>query len=221
MSKEVRIVVADDHPILRKGLMHAIDGHPRLRVVAEAGDGEAALQQIEALGPDVAVLDIEMPKRDGFAVVRELTARRIEVAVIFLTLHDDEDLFNEAIDLGVGGYILKESALTGIVDGVTAVAAGQHYVTPSLTGLLLARRARNRQLAAEQPGLGALTPAEQRILRMIACGQSSKEIAAQLFIHHRTVENHRFNVAQKLGLQGHNSVLKFAMQHRSALQAAG
>jgi DNA-binding NarL/FixJ family response regulator len=217
MSSEVRIVIADDHPVLRKGLVHAIEAHPRLRVVGEAGDGEAALTAIETLRPDVTVLDIEMPKRDGFEVVRELAARRIETAVIVLTLHDDEDLFNEAIDLGVRGYILKESAIGGIVEGVTSVAAGQHYVTPSLTALLLARRSRARQLADRQPGLDALTESERRILRLIACGQSSKEIAAQLFVHYRTVENHRVNMAQKLGLQGHNSVLKFALQHRSAL----
>jgi DNA-binding NarL/FixJ family response regulator len=217
MSSDVRIVVVDDHPILRKGLKQVIEADPRLRIVGEADDGESALEQIQAHRPDVAVLDIEMPKLDGFGVVREMEKRRLDAAVIFLTLHADEDLFNEAIELGARGYILKESALTGIVDGVKAVAAGQHYVTPSLTTLLVGHRARTKHLADRQPGLGALTPTERRILRLVAGGQSSKEVAERLFVHYRTVENHRSSIAQKLGLQGHNAVLKFALQHRSEL----
>lgn len=214
---DVRLVIADDHPVLRQGLRLVLEADPHISVVGEAGDGEAVLDQIAAQRPDVAVIDIDMPRRDGFGVVRELERRRLATAVIFLTLHAGEELFLEAMDLGVRGYILKESALTAIVDGVKAVAAGEYYVTPSLTRLLLSHRARREALSGSQPGLAALTPAERRVLQLVAGGRSSKEIAELLFVHYRTIENHRVSIAQKLGLQGHNAVLKFALRHRSAL----
>ena len=215
MSGEIRVLIADDHPVLRAGLRQVIEGDRSLRVVAEAADGPSALAQIEALRPDVAVLDIDMPGCDGFSVLREMQKRRLPSSVIFLTLHAVESLFNEAIDLGARGYILKDSAVAGIVDGVRAVANGQHYVTPELTTFLIRHRTRAEALSSRQPGLALLTPTERRILRLIATGQSSKEISGVLFIHYRTVENHRVNIAQKLGLSGHNAVLKFALEHKT------
>ena len=215
MSGEIRILIADDHPVLRAGLRQVIEGDRSLRVVAEAADGPSALEQIEALRPDVAVLDIDMPGCDGFKVLREMQKRRLASSVIFLTLHADESLFNEAIDLGARGYILKDSALAGIVDGVRAVANGHHYVTPALTTFLIRHRTRAEAFSVRQPGLALLTPTERRIVRLIATGQSSKEIADALFVHYRTVENHRVNIAQKLGLSGHNAVLKFALEHKT------
>jgi len=217
MATPVSVLIADDHPVLRKGLRQVIEADPSLRVVGEAGDGEATLGQIEAHRPDIAVLDIDMPGLGGLDVLREVRRRGLTTAVIFLTFHADEALFTEAIELGARGYILKDEALTAIVDGVKAVARGRPYVTPSLTGLLVRRRERARDLTARRPELADLTPSERRILGLIARGQSSKEIAAALYIHYRTVENHRVNIAQKLGLRGHNAVLKFALQHRMEL----
>ena len=213
----ITVLVADDHPLLRKGLRDVLEADPGLQVVAEAGDGDEALAQVEAHRPDVLVLDIDMPKRRGLDVVRELQRRRLPTGVIILSLHADEDLVTGALELGALGYILKEDALGAIVEGVKAVAAGRHYLTPSLSGLLVRRRERSRELADRQPGLGDLTPTERRILGLIARGQSSKEIAETLFVHYRTVENHRVNIAQKLGLHGHNAVLKFALEHRDEL----
>ena len=125
MAADIRILIADDHPLLRKGLRQVIEAVPHLRVVGEVDDGEAALEQIVAQQPDVVILDLDMPKLDGFGVARELARRRIPSAIIFLTLHASEGLFTEAMDLGARGYIPKESALTTIVEGVKAVAAGQ------------------------------------------------------------------------------------------------
>jgi DNA-binding NarL/FixJ family response regulator len=213
----IRIVIADDHPVLRKGLKQVIEEDPSLRVAGEAGDGDAAVKQIEELQPEIAVLDINMPGLDGFAVLRAIQERRLPTAVIFLTLHADQELFDEAMNLGAQGYIIKDTALTAIVEGIRTVAAGRPYVTPSLTALMLRRRSRAEALTAREPRLEDLTPTERRILRMIANSQTSKEIAETLSIHYRTVENHRVNIAQKLGLQGHNAVLKFALLHKSAL----
>jgi DNA-binding NarL/FixJ family response regulator len=213
----ISVLIADDHPVLRAGLRQVLERDPSIRVVAEVGDGEAALDRIQADRPDIAVLDIEMPKRDGLDVVRELRRLALPTRVIILSLHDDETRVTDALALGARGYILKDDAIHAIVDGVKAVAAGRPYVTPSLSGLLLQRRERTRELTARQPGLADLTPAERRVLALIARGQASKDIAIALGIHYRTVENHRVSIAQKLGLHGHNAVLKFAMEHREQL----
>jgi DNA-binding NarL/FixJ family response regulator len=121
------------------------------------------------------------------------------------------------MDLGAKGYILKESAVTEIVNGIKSVASGHHFVTPALTGHLLYRRQRAQQLTEARPGLSSLTPTEHRILQLVAAYKSSKEIAAELFIHYRTVENHRTNICQKLGLSGPHALLKFALQHKDEL----
>lgn len=217
MADEIRIVIADDHPIVRQGLRQVIEGDSQLKVIAEADDGEAALQQIQALRPDVALLDIDMPKLDGFAVTKEIQKQRLPVEVVFLTLHSEEDLFHAAMDLGVKGYILKESAVTEIVGGLRAVASGRPYVTATLTGHLLNRHSRAQSLVVSRPSLNDLTPTERRVLRLVAGNRSSKEIAAELFIHYRTVENHRTAICQKLGIHGPNALLKFALQHKSEL----
>lgn len=217
MSDEIRIVIADDHPVVRKGLRQVIESDPQLTVVAEADDGAAALTLIQELKPAVAVLDVDMPGMDGFAAAKEIQKQNLPVEVVFLTIHSEEDLFHAAMDLGVRGYILKESAVTEIVGGIKAVAAGRPYVTPSLTAYLIGRRSRTQSFAESLPGLGDLTPTERRILRLIAADKSSKEIAAELFIHYRTVENHRNNICHKLDLRGHNALLKFALLHKSEL----
>ena len=214
MATRIRVVIADDHPVLRKGLRQVIEADPSLQVVAEADDGETALAQMEKLQPQIAVLDIDMPKLDGFGVMKEIQRRRLGIDVVLLTLHSDEVLFNEAMDLGAKGYILKETAVSDIVSGIQAVAAGRHYVTSSLTAHLIRHRSREQAFVRRRPSIADLTVTERRILRMIARGQSSKEIAAELFIHYRTVENHRTSIGQKLGLHGHNAVLKFALEHK-------
>ena len=215
MSRITTVLIADDHPLLRSGLRQTIERHAELRVVAEVGDGHAALEQIVALKPDVAIVDLDMPGLDGFGVLRAIRSRQLATATIVLTFHASEQLLLEAMDLGAAGYILKDSALIAIVEGIAAVVAGRRYVSATLTPLLVNRRTRTQELEARQPGLNDLTPTERRILRLIAAGQASKEIAEALSIHFRTVENHRVNIGHKLGLHGHNAVLKFALEHKS------
>ena len=217
MSDEIQIIIADDHPIVRSGLRQIIDIDPHLKVVAEANDGEEAIRKIEELHPKVVVLDIDMPKLDGFGVAREISKRKLPVEIVFLTIHKAEDLFNDAMDLGAKGYLLKESAITEIVDSIKAVASGNHYLSPAISSYLMRRKTKAEDLIKEKPSLDTLTPTERRILLLIAADKTSKEIAAELFIHYRTVENHRTNICQKLGIRGHNALLKFALQHKSQL----
>jgi len=217
MSAETRVLIADDHPLVRRGLRQVIDSSPDFRVVAEAEDGELAIAQVEALRPHVVILDVDMPKMDGLAAAREIGRRRLPVNIMFLTIHADEDCFNAAMDLGSKAYILKESAVSEILQGLRAITSGQYYVSSALTSHLLSRRGKVQSLAGRHPGLNELTRAESRVLLAIAEGKSSKQIGAELFIHFRTVENHRTNICQKLGLRGPNSLFKFALQHKSQL----
>ena len=124
ISHEIRVVIADDHPVVRRGLRQAIEADPRLKVVAETGDGEAALAQIQELKPAIAVVDVDMPRLDGLGVAREIRKKRLPVDIVFLTIHGEEDLFHAAMDLGSKGYLLKDSALTEIVKALRAVAEG-------------------------------------------------------------------------------------------------
>jgi DNA-binding NarL/FixJ family response regulator len=217
MKNEVRLVIADDHPIVLHGLKEMIEADTSLKVVGEAGDGVKALAQIQQLKPDVAVLDIDMPEMDGLTVAREIQRRRIAVQVVLLTIHREEELFQEAIDAGVRGYVLKDSATTDIIASIKAAAYGQPFISPQLSALLLNRRARSDALASQKPGLAALTPMERRILKLIADDKTSKDIAGQLFISYRTVETHRTNICRKLELKGNLALVKFALAHKSDL----
>ncbi|HZD49317.1 MAG TPA: response regulator transcription factor [Silvibacterium sp.] len=216
MDEEIRILIADDHPIVRKGLRFSIEEDAGLKVVAEASDGETALALIKKLHPQIAVLDIDMPKLDGLGVAREIARQKLDAKIIFLTFHADEDLFRSAMSLGSKGYILKDSASQEIVAGVRAVASGRPYISSAITEKLL----HPPKASAPQNTLTAnLTPTERRIMQLIADGKSSKEIGAELSIHYRTVENHRTNICRKLNLEGEgaNALLRFALQNKNLL----
>ncbi len=216
MDREIGIVIAEDHPIFRAGLRRFIEAESDMKVLGEAGDGERALDLIRSTRPRVAVLDVDMPRKDGLEVAREVQSLRLDVTLIFLTLHQNERFFNAALDLGVKGYVLKDCASTEIVDGIRAVAAGRGYVTPVLTDFLLNRR---RAMARGEEGtpLASLTPAERTVLRLVAEYKTSKQIADDLFISVRTVDRHRANIAAKLDLAGSHALLQFAIEHKAAL----
>jgi DNA-binding NarL/FixJ family response regulator len=219
LNTEVRIVLADDHPLMRRGLRMSIEEEPDLKVVAEASDGQSALEQIEKLRPAIALLDIEMPKLDGLGVAREVIRRKLGTKIIFLTLHTSEDLFRTAMSLGIAGYILKDSAVQEVVAGVRAVAQGRPYLSSALTASLLQQREKPKTEITD-PFASKLTPTELRIMQLIAVGMTSKEIGAELSIHYRTVENHRTNISRKLSLdgEGSNALLRFALQNKASFK---
>ena len=215
MSDNLTVLIADDHPIVRAGLRSVINEDAALRVVAEAGDGNEALRAIVEHRPDVIVLDLDMPERDGFGVVRQMRTQSLPGEVIVLTMHGEADLLNEALSLDICGYIVKDSASIDIVAGIKAVHLGRHFISPALSTHLIARGA--TPAAPTRTGLQQLTPTEIKILRLVADGQSSKEIAEVCGIHFRTVENHRVNICTKLDLHGSHALLKFAMLNKSSL----
>lgn len=214
---DIRVVIADDHPIFRSGLRQVLELDGAISVVAEVGDGEAALARVEALRPDVAVLDVNMPVRDGLEVARALRDARSATRVVFLTMYRDRQYLDSALDAGASGYVLKDGAVSEIADAVRTVAAGGRYVSARLTSLLLDRRDRADGLAAAEPGVADLTPTERRVLGLVAEYKTSREIAEVLCVSPRTVEHHRASAAAKLGLKGANALLKFAVEHRSEL----
>ena len=215
MTTEIRLVIADDHPIVRQGLRQVIEKDSGLKVVAEVGDGEAALEQIKATEPDIAILDIDMPGMSGFDVARALAVLSLPVGIVFLTVHCEEEFFNEALELGARGYVLKDSSVTDIVACARAVAAGQNYVSPSLTAYLF-RRSR-RETRPQRSEIDILTATERQILKLIAEYKTSKEIAAALFISPHTVQTHRKNISVKLGLEGNHALMRFALEHKPRL----
>ena len=212
MTSELTILIADDHPIFRRGLRTVIESDAQLKVIAEAENGVAALAEIKRQQPRVALLDMDMPEMDGLTVAREIRAQHLPVAVAFLTMHKDEATFNTALDAGAKGYVVKDSAATEIIACIKAVAAGQSFISPVLSGHLLNR---SQAPAPATSPLELLSQAERRVLRLIAAGKLNNEIAAELFVSVRTVEHHRSNICSKLGLNGKHALLTFALTHKA------
>jgi DNA-binding NarL/FixJ family response regulator len=217
MATDIRIVIADDHPIFRHGLQQVIEAQPDMRVVASVGDGAAALDAIRGLSPDVAVLDVRMPRLGGLDVAQRVSDDRLKTRLMMLTMHAEPVLFDRAMKLGLLGYVLKDAALSEIVQAVRTVATGGTFVSPALSDHLLDRAFPSRRRPADTSPLAALTERERHILRLIADSRTSKEIAETLGLHYRTVENQRAAISQKLGLQGSHALVKFAFEHKSEL----
>lgn len=213
----MKIIIADDHPIFRQGLIKIIETASDFELVGEAENGKDALKMILETSPDVAILDISMPHKSGLEIVKACQDADLPTQFIILTMYKEEEYFNEALDCGVKGYLLKENASSDLVDCIVSVAAGKHYVSPILSEYLINRDARHKKLYEEKPALERLTEMERKVLKLIAQNKTSKEIAAELFISHRTVQNHRTNICNKLDLRGHNKLLQFALENREAL----
>ena len=217
MKRKTSVVIVDDHPIFRRGLKEIIEGDPQFAVAGEAGDGESALQQVASLKPDVVVLDLHLPKIGGLELVRRIRARASSPAVIVLTMHGEESMFNAAMDGGAQGYILKENAISDALVGLKAVASGGVFISPSVAVYLTRRHQRASALKEEKKGLAMLTPTERRVLRLVAENKTNREIGQELFISHRTVETHRSHICEKLELSGNRALLKFAFDHKSEI----
>lgn len=216
-QQKIRIFIADDHAILRKGLMEIIQSDPEFIVCGEAGNGNDALERIESLLPDIAILDIDMPQRSGIEVAAEIRRRKLNTRVINLTMYDEESFFTKSMEAGVKGYVLKDGAIADIVNAVRAVASGKYYVSPVLSSFAISRAHEQSAQSDGTSPLAALTHTERKVLKLISQDKSTKEIAEELFVSHRTIDSHRSNITQKLKLQGHNALLRYALENKHKL----
>jgi DNA-binding NarL/FixJ family response regulator len=205
-----RILLADDHALIRQGIRMIIERHPDMRVVAEADDGREAIELAIAHSPDLVILDVTMPHLNGINAARELRRRMPELAILMLSMHDDEQFFHEAVAAGANGYVLKSAVDYQLVDACRAALRGDPTVftggTRSLPAESLARS------SSGDESLDELTPRELEVVQLIAEGRSGREIAQQLTISEKTVERHRSNVLAKLGLRDRVDLTRYAIR---------
>jgi two-component system response regulator NreC len=205
-----RVLIADDHPVLRSGLRVLLGADPGLEVVGEAGSGEETLRLAEELRPDVVLLDISMPGENGIETVRRLKAKLPALRVLFLTMHEEEGMLLEALGAGADGYLIKRADEAEIIQAIRAVRRGDVYVHPAMTRALLS--------PAETPErppepVEPLTHREIDVLRLLARGNTNRQIAELLVLSVRTVESHRANLMGKLGLSSRVELVTYAEEH--------
>lgn len=206
--QKISIIIADDHPVFLAGLKTVVDAESDIEIVGQASDGDQALRLLEEFRPDIAVLDIGMPKIDGVGLLTEIQKQKMPVKVIFMTMYRERKLFDRGMELGLRGYVLKDSASSDLIEAIRTVIAGEKFVSPDLLSHLTESRSRSGEIKATEQQLSA---SEMRILSLIAEYKTSREIADTLYISPRTVETHRTNICTKLGLQGRHALMKYAL----------
>ncbi|MCS0600092.1 response regulator transcription factor [Streptomyces sp. LP11] len=207
----IRILLADDHALVRRGVRLILDREPDLRVVAEAGDGAEAVAAVREHEVDLAVLDIAMPRMTGLQAARELSALRPGLRVLMLTMHDNEQYLFQALKAGACGYVLKSVADRDLVAACRAAMRGEPFLYPGAVTALI-RSYLDRVRDGEEDAEHLLTPREEEVLKLVAEGHSSKEIAELLFISVKTVHRHRANLLQKLGLHDRLELTRYAIR---------
>ncbi len=208
---KIKLLIAEDHPIFREGLINAIQKQDTYEIVAETGDGLKAFNLIKKEKPDIALLDISMPNMNGLEIARKIQKENLKVKCIFLTMHKERDFLNSAIEACVMGYVLKDEASQNLLDALKIVSEGKRYISPLVSEHLLEKNETAKSLKD-------LTSSEKRDLKLIAKNKTSKEIADELCISYRTVQTHRTNICAKLNLSGMNTLLQFAIENKSFLE---
>jgi DNA-binding NarL/FixJ family response regulator len=209
-----RILIADDHSLVRSGLKRVLEAQPDLRVVAEASDGAEAVEKALAEDVDLAILDVSMPRMTGIQAAAELIKRKPDIRLLMLSMYDSEQFLFESLKAGASGYVLKSAADEDIVDAARATMRGESFLYPSAVNTLV--RDYVERGAEEQPDI--LTPRELEVLKLIAEAHTSKEIAEELVISVKTVERHRQNILDKLGLRDRVELTRYAIR-RGLIQA--
>jgi DNA-binding NarL/FixJ family response regulator len=209
---KTRILLADDHALVRDGLRMILDAHPDLEVVAEAGDGVEAVELALRTEPDLAILDVAMPKMTGLQAAREIQAHRPSVRVLMLSMHENEQYFFEALKVGASGYVLKSGANRDLVEACRAAMRGEPFLYPAaVTALIRDYLERAAEQGADAP-TDPLTPREQDVVKLTAEGHTSEEIAQILKIAKKTVDRHRANVLAKLGMRNRVELTRYAIR---------
>jgi two-component system, NarL family, response regulator NreC len=210
--KTIRILLADDHTVVRKGLRLLLEGHPGFAVVGDAADGRAAVALAEQHTPDVVVMDVAMPGLNGIEAARQISAKMPQVAVVFLSMHSDESYVLKALKSGARGYLLKDSAEQDLINAVIAVSEGKAFFSPAISKMLVEDYMRQMQDRKVEDSYELLTTREREVLQLLAEGRNNKEVATVLNLSLYTVETHRGNILQKLNLHNQAELILYAIR---------
>ena len=208
----VRILLADDHTVVRKGLGLLLESHAGFKVIAEAADGREAVAMAEAHRPDVVVLDVAMPLLNGIEAARQISAKLPEIAIVFLSMHSDEGYVLKALKSGAKAYLLKDSAEYDLINAIKAVSEGKAFFSPAISRMLVEDYMRQMREREVEDSYELLTTREREILQLFAEGKSAKEVAAILSLSLYTVETHRSNIFQKLNLHSAAELILYAVR---------
>ena len=207
--KKLRLLLVDDHAVVREGLRALLTSDPRFEVIGEAAEGEAAVAIASELHPDVVVMDISLPGLNGVQATRRIKAQRPDVSVVALTVHEEGGYLRSLLDAGASGYVLKRSAAGELVRALHVVGDGGTYLDPSMAGQLVGKLVRNNREVGAAPGL---SEREAEVVQLVARGYSNKEIAAKLEVSVKTVETYRYRAVEKLGLRGRADLVRYAIE---------
>jgi DNA-binding NarL/FixJ family response regulator len=206
-----RVLIADDHVVVREGLKALFERQPDLRVTAEAADGVQAVEKAVNGDIDLAIIDVAMPKLTGLQAAREISRRRSDLPILLLSMYDREQYFFEAVAAGAAGYVLKRQADLELFEACRAALRGESFISPPALSAIM-RRYINRVANGERPGRGPLTPRETQVVKLVAEGHSSQDIASLLTISLKTVERHRTNILDKLGVRDRVEMTRYAIR---------
>lgn len=206
--RKVKVIIIDDHVMVREGIKQLLEIDGDIQVIGEAGDGVEGIELLENLKPDVVLLDINMPKLNGLEVLKELKKRGLEYKILILTIHNELEYLVKAMDIGVDGYVLKDSELAVLKKAIFTIDEGNSYIQPSLTPLLKAKIDQFKETKEEE-----LTKREIEVLKLIAKGMYNREIADELVISEKTVKNHISNIFRKIDVTDRTQAAIFAIKH--------
>ena len=213
MGDRIRVLLVDDHAMFREGVRSLLEGEPDLEVVGEVEDGRQAVQTALSLAPDVVLMDITMPQLDGIEATRQIRAQNDAIKVLVLTMHDNEDVFFRSISAGASGYVLKRSGGLELMSAIRSTHEGNSYLSPLLAKALMSDYLQRGERAQDGPAQGRrLSAREQEILKLIAEGNSSREIAEMLDLSVKTVHNHRTRLMTKLDIHRNTDLVKYAIR---------
>lgn len=208
----IRILLADDHTVIRKGLRLLLESQPEFKVVAEASDGREAVEIAEAQNPNVVVMDVAMPNLNGIEAARQISAKQPQTAIVFLSMHSDESYVLRALKAGARGYLLKDSAEHDLINAIKAVSEGKAFFSPIISKMLVEDYMRQMQEREVEDSYELLTTREREILQLLAEGKTNKEVASVLNLSLYTVETHRSNLLQKLNLHSVPELILYAVR---------
>ena len=212
MNKKIKVIIADDHPIFRKGILGILKDENSMEVIGEASNGKEALELIKKSLPDVVLLDVDMPELSGLETAKILHKEMPEIKTAILTMHKEKEYFKEAMDLNVKAFVLKDKISDDLIECIKSIASGNYYISPAISGYLVERKKESRN-----PEIEKLTTAEKQVLLLLSQNKTSTQIANELFRSIRTIENHRSNITAKLKLKGPHALLLFAIEHKEYL----